>query len=132
MPEVKNNIPRYADSRWLFAIILVSILVVGLVALLILRAQSLTTANPSIYVLPKLNAFLNGSVALLLLIGHWFIVHRKNMVIHRACMLTAFIFSATFLISYIIYHSGAPETRYGDLNHDQVISAIEKLQAGGL
>ena len=32
---------------------------------------------------------------------------------HRLCMLSAFVFSSTFLVSYIIYHYCAPETHFG-------------------
>ena len=122
---------KYNDKRWLIAIILISIGVVGVVALLIFRAQNITQAHPGIYTLPKLNAFLNGSVAILLTAGYFFI-RNKKMPAHRLCMLSAFVFSVLFLVSYVSYHANAPETRFGDLNHDQVLSEAEKLQAGGL
>ena len=47
-------------------------------------------------------------------------------------MLAAIILSVLFLISYICHHLLAGETRYGDINHDGIISEEEKLQAGGL
>jgi putative membrane protein len=51
---------------------------------------------------------------------------------HRAANLTAVVLSAVFLISYVIYHSSNPSVKYGDLNHDGILSADEKMQAGNL
>lgn len=53
--------------------------------------------------LPTLNACLNGTSALLLATGYWFI-RRGRRAAHRACMLTALGVSTAFLISYLIYH----------------------------
>lgn len=47
-------------------------------------------------------------------------------------MITAILLSVLFLISYIGHHLLAGDTRYGDSNHDGIVSDIEKLQAGGL
>ena len=56
-----------------------------------------------VHYLPTLNAILNGTAAVLLLIGFWLIKNRKIQQ-HRAVMLTAFGVSAAFLTSYLIYH----------------------------
>jgi putative membrane protein len=54
--------------------------------------------------LPALNAVLNGLSATALLIGYTFIrAHRIKG--HRAAMITAFVFSTLFLISYIAHHA---------------------------
>jgi putative membrane protein len=47
-------------------------------------------------------------------------------------MLTAMILSILFLISYICHHLFAGETRFGDLNHDGLLSDQEKTKAGSL
>jgi len=54
--------------------------------------------------LPALNAILNGSCALALGVGLYFIKH-GNVAAHRASMLTAFAFSSVFLVSYIANHA---------------------------
>lgn len=46
---------------------------------------------------------LNGTSALLLITGFYFI-KRKEIGRHKACMLSAFICSIVFLVSYLIYH----------------------------
>ena len=46
---------------------------------------------------------LNGIAAILLTAGFIFI-RRREIARHRACMLAAFVTSALFLTSYVIYH----------------------------
>jgi putative membrane protein len=57
----------------------------------------------SISDLPTLNAILNSISAILLVTGYSFI-RRKNIHAHRACMVSAFVTSTLFLISYLFYH----------------------------
>ncbi len=53
--------------------------------------------------LPTLNAVLNGTSAVLLAFGYLFI-RRKKVNLHKACMVSAFVTSTLFLVSYLIYH----------------------------
>ena len=53
--------------------------------------------------LPALNATLNGSCALLLLLG-WVLIVSKNVRGHAACMIAAVSVSAVFLACYLVYH----------------------------
>jgi len=61
--------------------------------------------------LPALNAVLNGLSATSLLVGYTFIRARK-IAAHRASMITAFIFSSLFLVSYILHHYLHGDVRY--------------------
>lgn len=61
--------------------------------------------------LPALNAILNGCAAISLLIGYTFIRARKIRA-HRAAMITAFVFSTLFLVSYILHHALHGDVRY--------------------
>ena len=54
--------------------------------------------------LPALNATLNGLCAVMLCVGFYFIKQR-NIEAHRTSMLLAFVFSAAFLVSYIVNHT---------------------------
>ena len=54
-------------------------------------------------IFPALNASLNGTSAVLLVSGRWFIVHGR-MAIHRAFMIAALITSSAFLGCYLYYH----------------------------
>ena len=53
--------------------------------------------------LPTLNAALNGTSAVLLALGYFFIC-RKQVDFHKACMIGAFVTSTLFLGSYLFYH----------------------------
>ncbi len=70
------------------------------------------TASSTQYAfLPALNALLNGLSATALLIGYTFIRARRIQA-HRAAMITAFIFSTLFLVSYILHHALHGDVRY--------------------
>lgn len=62
--------------------------------------------------LPAFHAILNGSTALLLILGLWFIRHRK-ITAHRTTMLSAFSLSAVFLVSYVISKLSADPIPFG-------------------
>ena len=57
--------------------------------------------------LPLLNAFLNGTAAVLLTVG-WLLIKQRKIQAHRRIMLTAFGVSTVFLASYLLnhYHAG--------------------------
>jgi len=59
---------------------------------------------PQYAMFPAINATLNGTSAVLLLVGRGFII-RGRMAAHRAVMITALISSSLFLISYLYYHA---------------------------
>jgi putative membrane protein len=97
-----------------FRIVLtVSVIVFLLVVLLNKRIFPVPDTIPSFaYFLPKLNALINGTCFILLLISFYF-VKKKRYDIHQKINITAFFLSAIFLISYVIYHYLVPETSYG-------------------
>ena len=57
----------------------------------------------TIHDLPAVNATLNGSSAVLLAFGFFFI-KRGNKITHRNCMISAFCTSVIFLGCYLTYH----------------------------
>jgi putative membrane protein len=121
MKERNLNIP----------IIIVSIAIPLAVALLILGPQSKINPGFNTASLPLFHAVLNSTTAILLLASLYFIRH-KRIRAHRAANLTAVTLSAIFLISYVIYHSSNPSVRFGDINHDGLLSPDEKERAGSL
>jgi putative membrane protein len=62
--------------------------------------------------LPAFHALLNGTVSVLLVVGFLFI-RRKMVWAHRASMMGAFVLSAVFLVSYVVYHAASESTPYG-------------------
>ena len=69
--------------------------------------------------LPHLNAILNGTSALFLIVGYFFI-RRKIVSLHRVCMLGALTASSLFLISYLIYHAQVGSVRFQGQGHVRV------------
>ena len=65
----------------------------------------------SLLFLPKLNALFNGLSAVSLCAGFYFILHRR-VVAHQRAMMTAFVFSTLFLISYILHHALHGDVRF--------------------
>ncbi|MBA3971088.1 MAG: DUF420 domain-containing protein [Bacteroidetes bacterium] len=64
-----------------------------------------------VFKLPKLNAFLNGTCSLLLLLS-LYMIKQKNIQAHKKLNIITFILSSVFLVSYIMYHWMAHETTY--------------------
>ena len=64
-----------------------------------------------VYQLPKLNAMINGTCSLLLLLS-LYMIKQKNIVAHKKLNIINFCLSSVFLLSYITYHWMAKETTY--------------------
>jgi putative membrane protein len=80
--------------------------------------------------LPKLNAILNGTCSILLLLSLYFI-KKGNIAVHKRINIAAFCLSSLFLISYILFHYlMKKEIMYGDINGDSMLSDSEKTAAG--
>jgi putative membrane protein len=84
-----------------------------------------------VHVFAKANAIINSIVAVLLLAG-LFTVKQKKYFLHKKIMLSAIVLSVLFLLSYIAHHLLAGDTKYGDINHDGILSLDEKAMAGNL
>ena len=111
------------------AIIIVSIAIPLAVAFLILVPAAKLDFGFNTRTLPFFHAVLNSSTAILLIASLYFI--RKGQVrAHKTANLIAVALSSIFLISYVIYHASNPSTRFGDLNHDGILSDAERQQAG--
>jgi len=111
------------------AIVIVSVAIPAAVAFLILVPQAKIDFGFNTRSLPLFHAILNSSTAILLLASLYFIRHGQVKA-HRRANWTAVVLSSVFLVSYVIYHASNPSTRFGDLNHDGVLSDSEKAQAG--
>jgi len=70
--------------------------------------------------LPAVNATLNATCAVLLLYGYS-LIRRGRKAEHKRMMISAFIVSIVFLISYLVYHSQVGSVRYP---HEGVLRQI--------
>jgi len=97
-------------------ITIVSIIV--LIVVVVLQSKVLNifpdkSSIPSwVFSLPKLNAIINGTCSVLLLLSLYFI-KRKDIQAHKKINILTFILSSLFLVSYIIFHATGIKTTYG-------------------
>ena len=77
------------------------------------------------------NAMINSWVAILMSLALW-MVKNKRYELHKRLMLTSMWLSILFLLSYICHHLLAGDTKFGDINHDGIVSETEKADAGSL
>ena len=123
LPFLQRNDKRAKTFIWI-----VSIIVFAAVAFLSKFKWTVDLGfNPHLFA--TFNAFINSAVAILL-IAALAAVKLKKFFLHRNLMITAIILSLCFLISYICHHLLAGETKFGDLNHDGILSDPEKQLAG--
>jgi putative membrane protein len=83
------------------------------------------------HVFAFLSSLVNSIVSVLLVLG-LLTIRRKNVALHKKIMLSTMALSVLFLVFYILHHLLTGETKFGDVNHDGLLSEAEKLQAGGL
>ncbi len=107
------DLKRVNEKSLAVLVYAISIVVVSLVAFMLFFPQALAfSTGINVSALPAFHAFLNGATAALLVIGFWLIKQRKFQA-HKTVMVSAFILSSIFLVSYVIYHSQAPASKFG-------------------
>jgi putative membrane protein len=102
--------PRSSTAPAIAAILVISAAATAFLFWLIYIHPAAATSTQYAF-LPALNAVLNGLSATALLIGFTFIKARR-IAAHRAAMMTAFVFSTLFLVSYIAHHALHGDVRY--------------------
>ncbi|MGI9192134.1 MAG: DUF420 domain-containing protein [Chitinophagaceae bacterium] len=83
------------------------------------------------HIFATLSAGVNSAVSVLLLLALYF-VKQKNFNAHKSTMMVAMALSVLFLVFYIAHHLFAGETKFGDTDHDGVLSVLELEAVGGL
>jgi putative membrane protein len=124
-----TSIAPTKNRGYLILVGVLSVAVPILVAVLLFMPQTGKLGDFDVSFLPHLNAVLNSATFICLIAGFYFI-KRKKREEHRVAMLSAFFLSSIFLVSYVIYHYQAAHTLFGDLDHNHVLSDVEKAAAG--
>jgi len=118
------------DSRARLLIYTVSVVVFAAVALMS-RFKLNIDPGFNVHIFALINAVINSLVTVLLIAG-LISVRQKKFKLHKQIMLAAIVLSVLFLVSYIGHHLLAGETRFGDSNHDGLLSDAELAQVGSL
>ncbi len=106
------EIAENQESKYKNLIITLSVAVPVIVALLMFFPQSGKLGDFEVSFLPHLNGVVNTATSICLISGFVFIKNRKES-LHRMMMISAFILSCIFLVSYVIYHYQSVPTRFG-------------------
>ena len=85
----------------------------------------------NVHVFAQANAIINSAVAILLLAG-LVTIKQKKYLLHKKIMIAAMLLSVFFLVSYICHHLLAGDTKFGDIDHNGILSNDEKTAAGSL
>ena len=108
------------EKSYLSIIGVVSVLIPAVVtALLFIPKPEVSFLGANSF-LPALNASINSTVAVLLVLGVVFI--RKGKIKHhQTMMVSALVLSALFLVSYVLYHYGAEHVVYNGTGMTRII-----------
>lgn len=91
----------------------ISVFVFAVVVILNRKLIPVTIPTPGfVYFLPKLNAIINGTCSVLLLIS-LYQIKQKNIETHKRLNILTFLLSSLFLVSYILFHYFVKETTFG-------------------
>lgn len=126
------TLSSYSEKGVKLTIYITTVAVCGLVVVLNQKWIPHPDTFPDIiYKLPMVNAFLNGTCTLLLIFS-LLAIKKRNIELHKKLNLTAFIFSSVFLLCYVTAHYFIPDTKYGDVDHDGIMSAAESAAVSGI
>lgn len=102
---------KFSIAKALGVIILISLLAfLFLIWLIYFRGTAETTAD-WVEQLPALNALLNSTSTILIILGY-VAIRKKQFLKHMKLMLTAFVTSSLFLVSYLVYHNYVGHTLF--------------------
>lgn len=122
-----DNLNQVQDNKSYKIIIWTLSAVIPLaVAVLLFLPQKLSLGD-WVYNLPGFHAILNSLTAIVLILGLIFI-KQNNIKLHRLMMTIAFVLGSIFLVSYVLYHSSAGSTYYGDIDGSGVVEEIEMTE----
>lgn len=111
--RLKKGSVKKNNKIYLRLITILSIVVPLLVAALILFPQTFKLdLGINRGTLPAFHAIINGTTAVLLMVG-LALIRLKKYAAHKAVMLSAFSLSAIFLLSYVISKLNADEIKFG-------------------
>ena len=129
--EIKRMHPNVKLLRHLKrAVWIISVIVLGLVALM-RQVKIPLPESVSLDFLPSFHALLNTLAAISLLMA-LVAIKKGNAILHQRWIYSAMICSFVFLLSYVAYHFTTPETIFGDLDGNGLLSEQEQMAIGSM
>ncbi|NMH23916.1 DUF420 domain-containing protein [Flavobacterium solisilvae] len=125
-----SNQDNGLEKRFKSSIVFVSILIPIVVAILFsIKLKDFGINVEPLSFLPPIYAGINALTAILLVIGV-IAIKNGNREKHQKLMTAAIGCSVAFLVMYVAYHLTADSAKYGDTNHDGIVSEVELAEAG--
>lgn len=84
-----------------------------------------------VHVFALFNAVVNAIVAVLL-IAALVAVKQGKFLVHKKFIMVALALSVAFLLSYVAHRLLSGEARFGDADHDGIVTDAEKAAVGGM
>lgn len=120
------------NKVYLIWITAISIAIPVAVAALLFTPYNLNLAEQNwVKQLPIFNAIINTTTSVAL-ISAVMAIKAGKITLHRNLMTSALMLGTIFLVSYVIYHASADSVKFGDLDHDGVLSTTELDLVGSL
>lgn len=124
--------PQITKNDKLAQVLIALVSLVVFIAVVVLSKVKLDVdLGFDIHLFALANAIINSAVTVLLIVG-FMAAKRRQFVLHKRVMLSAIILSVLFLVSYICHHLFAGSTKFGDINHDGLVSEAEKAASGNM
>jgi putative membrane protein len=117
MPKKSENFKR---------LIIVASIAIPLVVAVLFKVK---IEGVDLSILPPVYATINGITAVLLILA-LIAIKKKNIQLHQKLVKTCLVLSLLFLACYVAYHITSEEVKYGDLDHDNMLSPDELLKVG--
>ena len=121
---IKKNDKLAKQLIWVFSF------VVFIAVVLLSKFKLHVNLGFNVHFFATLNAFVNACTAFLLVAALVVVKFSKDYSLHKRIMITCLALSIVFLVSYIAHHLLAGETKFGDVNHDGILSELEKQKVG--
>jgi putative membrane protein len=130
--RVYPQLETYPDKERTLKILVWVVTVLVLLLVGVMRQYKLPVPDGwDVSFLPAVNASLNTLTAFALVFSLYYI-KTKNVVAHRKANGVALGLSVLFLLCYVVYHFTTAEVKYGDLDHDGILSATEASIVSGV
>ena len=121
--SIEKNDKKAKQLIWIFST------VVFVAVVLLSNVKLNVDPGFDIHIFAKVNAYINATIAFLLLAALLSVKKRKYRQ-HKNLMIAALILSIIFLVSYIAHHLLAGEAKFGDANHNGIVEEAEALAVG--
>ncbi|KRB56215.1 DUF420 domain-containing protein [Flavobacterium sp. Root186] len=116
-------------NKYIIAVSIVIPVLVGILFAIKLKDFGINVEPLSF--LPPIYASTNGLTAIVL-VAAVIAVKNGKLKLHERLMTFAIALSLAFLAMYVAYHMTADSTKFGDVNHDGILDAVEKAKIGAV